>query len=416
MRPIDEERRAKNLARRLFRVSEDVQPNERLLPGQKETFKCSAGIPACGLPGPLLDDEMPGTVRQMSSRTLRTNLVRATATRDAFGDRTMDRRTFLTTFACLLTPAMTVEAQQPANVFRIGILGTYPPTTPEFAHLWEAFVQGLRDLGYIEGQNLVVDRRFMEGKAERLPELAAELVRLNVRVIVAGGQPPPVAAKRATATIPIVMTNFSDPVGLGLVTNLARPGGNITGLALLTVELVTKQLQLLTQAVPKVSRVALLTNPSNPGAALQRRDAETAARALGLQLQVLEAQRLDELAGAFDAMTSQRAGAVLLPGDSVLYFYRKQIADLAIKNRLPALFAPREFAEAGGLMAYGANIADLYRRAATYVDRILKGANPGDLSIEQPTKFELVINVKTAKALGITIPQSLLLRADEVIQ
>jgi putative ABC transport system substrate-binding protein len=328
----------------------------------------------------------------------------------------MDRRTFLTTFACLLTPAMTVEAQQPANVFRIGILGTYPPTTPEFAHLWEAFVQGLRDLGYIEGQNLVVDRRFMEGKAERLPELAAELVRLNVRVIVAGGQPPPVAAKRATATIPIVMTNFSDPVGLGLVTNLARPGGNITGLALLTVELVTKQLQLLTQAVPKVSRVALLTNPSNPGAALQRRDAETAARALGLQLQVLEAQRLDELAGAFDAMTSQRAGAVLLPGDSVLYFYRKQIADLAIKNRLPALFAPREFAEAGGLMAYGANIADLYRRAATYVDRILKGANPGDLSIEQPTKFELVINVKTAKALGITIPQSLLLRADEVIQ
>ncbi|HEY8132359.1 MAG TPA: ABC transporter substrate-binding protein [Thermoanaerobaculia bacterium] len=309
-----------------------------------------------------------------------------------------------------------MEAQQPANVFRIGILGTYPPTTPEFAHLWEAFVQGLRDLGYIEGQNLVVDRRFMEGKAERLPELAAELVRLNVRVIVAGGQPPPVAAKRATATIPIVMTNFSDPVGLGLVTNLARPGGNITGLALLTVELVTKQLQLLTQAVPKVSRVALLTNPSNPGAALQRRDAETAARALGLQLQVLEAQRLDELAGAFDAMTSQRAGAVLLPGDSVLYFYRKQIADLAIKNRLPALFAPREFAEAGGLMAYGANIADLYRRAATYVDRILKGANPGDLSIEQPTKFELVINVKTAKALGITIPQSLLLRADEVIQ
>jgi putative ABC transport system substrate-binding protein len=328
----------------------------------------------------------------------------------------MDRRTFLTTFACLLTAAVTVEAQQPANVFRIGILGTYPPTTPEFAHLWEAFVQGLRDLGYIEGQNLVVDRRFMEGKAERLPELAAELVRLNVRVIVAGGQPPPVAAKRATATIPIVMTNFSDPVGLGLVTNLARPGGNITGLALLTVELVTKQLQLLTQAVPKVSRVALLTNPSNPGAALQRRDAETAARALGLQLQVLEAQRLDEFAGAFDAMTGQRAGAVLLPGDSVLYFYRKQIADLAIKNRLPALFAPREFAQAGGLMAYGANIADLYRRAATYVDRILKGANPGDLSIEQPTKFELVINLKTAKALGITIPQSLLQRADEVIQ
>jgi putative ABC transport system substrate-binding protein len=327
----------------------------------------------------------------------------------------MDRRTLLTIFACLLTPAVTVGAQQPANVFRIGILGTYPPTAPEFAHLWESFARGMQDLGYIEGQNLVVERRFMEGKAERLPELAAELVSLNVRVIVAGGQPPPVAAKRATSTIPIVMTNFSDPVGLGLVTNLARPGGNITGLALLTVELVTKQLQLLTQAVPTVTHVALLTNPSNPGAALQRRDAQTAARALGLQLQILEAQRLDEFAAAFDAMTRQRAGAVLLPGDSVLYFYRKQIADLAIKNRLPALFAPREFAEAGGFMAYGANIADLYRRAASYVDRILKGANPGDLSIEQPTKFELVINARTAKALGIIMPQSLLQRADEVI-
>jgi putative ABC transport system substrate-binding protein len=273
----------------------------------------------------------------------------------------------------------------------------------------------LRDLGYIEGQNLAVERRFMEGQPERLPALAAELVRLNVRLIVAGGQPPPVAAKRATATIPIVMTNFSDPVGLGLVSSLARPGGNVTGLALLTVELVRKQLQLLTEAVPKVSRVAVLTNPSNPGAALQVRDAKTAALSLGLELQMLKAERLEELAIAFDAMIRERAEAVLLPGDSVLYFYRKQIADLAIKSGLPTLFAPREFAEVGGLMAYGANIADLYRRAATYVDKILKGANPGDLSIEQPTKFELVINVKTAKAIGITIPQSLLQRADEVI-
>jgi putative ABC transport system substrate-binding protein len=305
---------------------------------------------------------------------------------------------------------------QPAKVFRIGILGTYPPTAPEFAHLWEAFAQGLRELGYEEGQNLAIERRFVEGKVERLPEVAAELVRLNVSVIVAGGQPPPVAAKRATATIPIVMTNFSDPVGLGLVTSLSRPGGNITGLALLTVELVGKQLQLLKEAVPKVSRVAFLTNPSNPGTALQLRDAETAARSLGLQLQVLEAQRPDELAAAFAAMSRERAGAVLLPGDSLFFYYRTQIADLAIKSRLPALFAPKEFAEAGGLMAYGANIADLYRRAATYVDRILKGANPADLPVEQPTKYDLVINLKTATALGLTIPRSVLQRADQVIE
>jgi len=233
---------------------------------------------------------------------------------------------------------------------------------------------------------------------------------------VAGGQPPPVAAKRATATIPIVMTNFSDPVGLGLVTSLPRPGWNVTGLSLLTVELVGKQLQLLKQAVPKASRVAFLVNPGNPGAALQVREAETAARSLGVQLQVLEARSPDELAGAFAAMTRERAEAVLLPGDSLFFFHRSQIADLALKSRLPALSAPREFAEAGGLMAYGANVADMYRRAATYVDKILKGAKPADLPIEQPTKYDLVINLTTAKALGVTTPQSVLIRADQIIQ
>jgi putative ABC transport system substrate-binding protein len=211
------------------------------------------------------------------------------------------------------------------------------------------------------------------------------------------------------------MTNFSDPVGLGLVTSLARPGGNVTGLSLLTVELVGKQLQLLKQAVPKVSRVAFLFNPGNPGAALQLREAETAARSLGVQLQALEARRPDELAGAFAAMTRESAGAVLLPGDSLFFFYRRQIADLAIKNRLPAMFAPREFAEAGGLMAYGANVAHMYWRAATYVDKILKGAKPADLPVEQPTKYDLVINLKTAKALGLTIPPSVLRQADKVI-
>ncbi len=333
------------------------------------------------------------------------------------GQRVVARRTFLGVIAGgLLAAPLAAEGQQPAKVFRIGILGTYPPTAPEFAHLWEAFTQGLRDLGYIEGQNLLVERRFMEGRAERLPGLAAELVSLNVSVIVAGGQPPPVAAKRATATIPIVMTNFSDPVGLGLVTSLSRPGGNITGLAFLTVELVVKQLQLLKEAVPNVSHVGFLTNPSNPGAALQRRGAETTARSLGLQLQVLEARRPDELAGVFAAMTREHAGALLLPGDSLFFHHLAQIADLAIKSRLPALFVPREFAEAGGLLAYGANLGDVYRRAAVYVDKILKGAKPADLPIEQPTKFDLVINLKTAKALGLTIPPSVLQRADQVIE
>jgi putative ABC transport system substrate-binding protein len=329
----------------------------------------------------------------------------------------MHRRAFIGNLSVgILVAPRAAFAQGAHKVHRIGILGTYSRTTPEYAHLWMALMQGLQELGYIEGQNIAVERRFMEGKPERLPELAAELVRLNVGVIVAGGQPPPVAAKRATATIPIVMTNFSDPVGLGLVRSLSRPGGNVTGLALLTVELVGKQLQLLKEALPKASRVAFLTNPGNPGARLQRREAETAARSLGLQLQVLEARRADELAGAFAEMTRERAEAVLLPGDSLSYYHRKQIADLATKRRLPSLFPPEEFAEAGGFMAYGANIADLYRRAATYVDRILKGANPADLPVEQPVKYDLVINLKTAKALGLTVPPPVIAQADRLIE
>jgi len=329
----------------------------------------------------------------------------------------MPRRVFVAALAGgVLSAPLAARAQQSTNVFRIGILGTYPPTTPEFARVWEAFFQGLRARGYVEGQNLVVERRFMEGKVELLPQLAAELVRLNVGVIVAGGQPPPVAAKRAPAAIPIVMTNFSDPVGLGLVTSLSRPGGNITGLAFLTVELVGKQLQLLKEAVPRLSRVGLLTNPSNPGAARQRTGAETTARSLGLQIQFLDVQRPEELAGAFAAMAREHAGAVLLPGDSLFFHHVTQIADLALKSRLPALFTPREFAEAGGLLAYGADLGDVYGRAAVYVDKILKGARPGDLPIEQPTKFELVVNLKTAKTLGLMIPPSLLQRADQVIE
>ncbi len=326
----------------------------------------------------------------------------------------MRRREFIqVSFGAIVLWPLAARAQQPGTAFRIGILGTSSSTAPEVAHLWQALIEGLRELGYVESRNIVIERRFSGTEPERLPELAAELVSLKVGVIVAGGQPTPIAAKRATATIPIVMTNFSDPVGLGLVTSLARPGGNVTGLSLLTVDLVGKQLELLKQAVPKASRVAFLANPGNPGATLQLQGAEKAARSLGVQLQILEAGRTDELARAFAKVA---ADAILLPGDSFFFFHRTLIADLAIKSRLPALFAPREFAEAGGLIAYGANVATMYRRAARYIDKIIKGAKPADLPVEQPTKYDLVINLKTAKALGIHIPESILIRADELIE
>ncbi len=263
-------------------------------------------------------------------------------------------RTVLVAFVLgLLAAPFVAHAQQPAKVFRIGILSTSPPTTPEVSGYFEAFFQGLRELGYVEGQNMIVERRYSEGRQELLPDLAANLVRVKVDVIVAMGTPTPVAAKRATETIPIVMTNTSDPVALGLVRSLARPGGNVTGLSIQTVELVGKQLQLLKQVVPKASRVAFLTNPSNPGSALQLREAETAARSLRVQLQVLEARRADELDGAFATMIRELAGAVLVPADPGFFLYRTQISDLAMKSRLPAMFALREHAEAGGLLAYG---------------------------------------------------------------
>ena len=307
------------------------------------------------------------------------------------------------------------DAQQPGKVFRIGILGTVPPTTPEVSRIWEALLQGLRDLGYVEGQNIVIERRYSEGRNERLPDLAADLVRLKVDVIVAAGTPPPYAAKRATTTIPIVMTNASDPVGSGLVASLARPGGNITGLSLLSPELAGK-LELLKETVPKVSRVAVLWNPANPVHTLILRQAEVAARSLRLQLQILEARGPNEFDSAFSAMTKERAGALLVLADPMFFGHRTRLADLAAKSRLPSVFLLREHADAGGLMAYGPSTRDNFRRAATYVDKILKGAKPGDLPIEQPTKFELVINLKTAKALGLTIPRFVLGRADEVLQ
>jgi putative ABC transport system substrate-binding protein len=318
----------------------------------------------------------------------------------------------LLTIFLLAAPLMT-EAQAPTKVPRIGFLS---PLSLAADTRLESFLQGLRELGYVDGQTIVIEFRFAEGKPERLAALAAELGGLKVEVIVATAQASTEAAKRATGTIPIVFAVVGDPVGVGLVASLARPGGNITGLASVAPDVVGKQLQLLKEVAPKISRVAILLNPNNPGHPVVLRQAETAARALGIQLQVLHARTPAEIDAAFVAMRGQGAGGVLVGRDALVLVQRTQIAALAAKGRLPAVYGFRENAEAGGLMAYGASVSAMYRRAATYVDKILKGAKPGDLPVEQPTKFELVINLKTAKALGLTIPPSLLQRADEVIQ
>ena len=315
----------------------------------------------------------------------------------------------------ILGAPLAAEAQQPAKVVRIGFLN--PSTPSATSHFLEAFRQGLRELGYVEGKSIILERRYAEGRVERLPDLAAELVRLKVDVILAGLNPTIQAVKRATTTIPIVMATSVDPVGAGLVASLARPGGNITGLSNLGHELSGKLLELLKGAVPRVSRVAFLGNPDVPHSTLAFRETQVAARVLGVELQLVEVRGKAEFESAFSAMTREHAGALIVHTPMALFFaHRKQIADLAVKNRLPAIYGNRDYVDAGGLMSYGAHLPDLYRRAATYVDKILKGAKPADLPVEQPTKFELVINLKTAKALGLTIPQSILIRADQVIQ
>ena len=329
----------------------------------------------------------------------------------------MDRRRFIGTIASgLLAAPLAAEAQQTTKVARIGYLGRDIVPAP---HLPEAFLQGLRDLGYVEGRSVVVEYRDAEGKSERLPALAAELVALKVDVIVAASIQPALAARQATRTLPIVFATIGDPVSSGLVASLARPGGNVTGLSSLTPELVGKSLELLTQAVPGVSRVAVLWQPGFLGERAERDSlarAEVAAQALGVRPQFVEARNPADFERAFSEMSRARAGGVTVLASSMFLGERRRLVDLAAKNQLPAEYPLREFVDVGGLMSYGANVADLYRRAAAYVDRILKGAKPGDLAIEQPTKFELVINLKTAKALGLAIPQSILLRADEVIQ
>jgi putative ABC transport system substrate-binding protein len=323
--------------------------------------------------------------------------------------------TVITICSVLFALCFTVEAQQTTKVPRIGYLTGATPVGQ--AARVEAFRQGLRELGYIEGKNIVVEYRYAEEKLDRLPALATELVRLKVDVIVTGGSGNTRAAKEATNTIPIVMAQDSDPVGNGFVASLARPGGNITGLATLAPEIGGKQLELLKEIVPKLSRVAVLGAASTtPGTIQQRREIELAAGAFKVQLQYLDVLGLKDIETAFQAASKGRANGVLVLRGTVLGSEGTHISEFAVKNRLPAIYGTRRSVEAGGLMSYGVNTTDLDRRAATYVDKILKGSRPADLPVEQPKKFEFVINLKAAKQIGLMIPPNVLARADKVIR
>jgi len=307
------------------------------------------------------------------------------------------------------------EAQQPKKIPRIGTLfpgypATYSPRTT-------AFLQGLQELGYVEGKNIIIEWRWAEDKVERLPDLAAELVRFNPEVIIANGTPAIKALKNATRTIPVVMAGVGDPVGIGLVESLARPGGNLTGLSILPPELSGKRLELLKEVVPGLFRVAVILNPTNPVYRSELQDTQDAARALRLQTEpILEVTDLNTLEEGFTKLNRDRIRAFLLLTDTIFVSIRGQIVEYAAKSRLPVVYFDSEFPDAGGLMSYGPNIPDLYRRAAMYVDKILKGAKPADLPVEQPKKFELIINLKTAKQIGLTIPPNVLARADRVIR
>ena len=318
---------------------------------------------------------------------------------------------YLALSVLLLALGFPVEAQQPAKVPRIGVLRGDSSQNPPV----ETFQQAMRDLGYVEGKNIVIEYRYAEGKVDRLPKLAEELVGLNVEVIWAAGPAVP-HARNATKTIPIVITNGGDLVASGLVASLARPGGQITGLSTLAPELSGKRLELLKEAIPKLSRVAFFVNSNTPGNPQVLKETEVAAGTFGLQIQYLEVQTPKEIEPAFQAASKGRAQALLAFRNPLTAIHHARIAELAAKNRLPTMYADREFVEAGGLMSYGADYNFMYRRVATYVDKILKGTNPADLPVEGPTKFEFIINLKTAKQIRLTIPPNVLARADKVIR
>jgi putative ABC transport system substrate-binding protein len=322
----------------------------------------------------------------------------------------MERRRFIEVIAGgLLAAPLAAEAQQAGKVNRIGFLrfGEPPPT------YIEGFRQGLRELGYLEGQNITIEYGLARSAAQ-LPDVAAELVRRKVDVLVASGTPSVLPAKSATSTIPVVFVAAIDPVATGVIASLARPGGNVTGVTAVHADVTGKRLQILKELLPKLSRIAFLVRATSPATAQYVKEAELAARTLGAQLQVLAVRDSSDFEGAFSA--ARGASALLVVDDAVITAHRTQIAELALKNRLPTMYGLSEMVEAGGLMSYGPHYGDLYRLAATQVHKIMRGAKPADLPVEQPTKFELVINLKTAKSLGLTIPQSLLLRADEMIQ
>ena len=315
-----------------------------------------------------------------------------------------------------LSATIPALAQQPPKVWRVGFLsGNSHPALLDSGYLG-VFLQEMRELGYVEGQNLIVESRFADGKFERFPDLMAELVRYKVDVIVIASTPAALAAKKATTTIPIVMASVTDPVGSGLVASLAYPEGNLTGLSLVGTDIIAKQLEMMVAAVPKLSRVALFLNPANPVNIPVLKNVQAAARSLGAIVLPIPAHTPEEIEQGFATMKRKHAGAVMIAPDALFGNQRLQIAELASRYRLPSIGLYRQYAEAGVLMSYGQEIADSYRRAATYVDKILKGAKPSELPIEQPTRFYLVINRKTANSLGLIIPQELLLRADEVIE
>jgi putative ABC transport system substrate-binding protein len=327
----------------------------------------------------------------------------------------MKRRTFVAGGLGLLAAPLVVEAQPAARIPRIGVLGLGSPT-PDINVANDSFRQGLRELGYVEGRSVTLEWRWAEGKLERLPRLASELVHLPVDVIVVGATSTARAARQATTTIPIVMTMVPDPVEAGLVHSLGHPGGNITGTTLMTPELSGKQLELLKEVVPSASRVGVLRDPRGTGHRITLNAAEAAARALRLDLRIVDARGPDDFLPAFDLLRRERVGAVLVLAHPTFFGHRRRLAEAANENRLPALYGAVEHAHAGGLVAYAASVVESYRRGAIFVDKILNGTRPADLPVEQPTKFELVVNLKTAKALGVIIPPAVLARADEVIQ